>query len=73
MVEKGVLHSFRPELGLRRVARVLLFYADEGAPGRLVQERAVGEVHLVPVSRRRRRRVFIDQGRWSRTESPTTC
>ena len=79
MVEKGdVVHSaagcsFRRELGLRRVARGFLRHADEGAPGRLVQQGTVGEVHLVPVSRRRRRRVFIDQGRWSRTEFPTTC
>ena len=47
MVEKGVGTSLGRELGLGRVARGFLSHADEGAPGRLVQERAVGEVHLV--------------------------
>ena len=39
--------SLGRELGLRRVARFSLAHADEGAPGRLVQQGAVGEVHLV--------------------------
>ncbi len=39
--------SLGRELGLGRVARASLLYADERAPGRLVQERAVGDVHLV--------------------------
>ena len=47
MVEKGDGGSFRGELGFRGLARVLLLHADEGAPGRLVQQGAVGEVHLV--------------------------
>ena len=47
MVEKGVGTSLGREFGLRRVARFSLAHANERAPGRLVQERAVGEVHLV--------------------------
>ena len=47
MVEKGDGGSFRGELGLRSLARFSLAHAYERAPGRLVQERAVGEVHLV--------------------------
>ena len=39
--------SLGRELGLRRVARFSLAHADERAPGRLVQERTVGEIHLV--------------------------
>ncbi len=34
--------SFRRELGLRGVARVLLAHAYEGAPGRLVQHVVLG-------------------------------
>ena len=47
MVEKGDGGSFRGELGFRGLARVLLLHADEGAPGRLVQQGAVGEIHLI--------------------------
>ena len=47
MVEKRVGTSLGRELGLRRVARFSLAHANERAPGRLVQERAVGEIHLV--------------------------
>jgi len=46
MVEKGDGGSFRGELGLRGLARFSLSHSDEGAPGGLVQECAVGEVHL---------------------------
>ena len=40
MVEKGDGGSFRGELGLGRIARASFLYADEGAPGRLVQQGA---------------------------------
>ena len=66
MVEKGDGGSFRCELGLRRVARASLGHADEGAPGRLVQQGTVGEITLVenlPPLVDRRRTPHTDRAR----------